>query len=150
MKKDKRNELKKLEDDFIAPEKRPLIPERKYEAQCIKVDKHRSHSRSKKIFLKFKIFDGINFDNSPILFMAMNDPGDKVPVGTKYYENWVIANGNKVPARKDRMPLKVFLNGMFEVHVGTVKPKFPDGEEKPDCFHYSIVRYIKRKLTNAN
>ncbi len=80
----------------------------------------------------------------------MNDPGSKPSVGTKYYQNWVIANGNKMPERRERMSSRVFLNGMFEVCVETVKPKFPDKEEKPECFHYSIVRYIKRRLTGAN
>ena len=150
MRKDTDNDFTKLGDDFIAPEKRPLIPEGVYEAQCIKIERHRSHSSSKKIFFHFKIFDWMKLDDQPVLFMAMNDPGKKVSAATNYYKNWVVASGNKVPERKDRMSLKVFQNGMFEVRVETVKPKFPDGEEKPECFHYSVVRYIKRRLTSAN
>lgn len=137
-------------DEFIAPERRPLIAEGAYEAQCIKIEKAYSHSSSRKLFLHFKIFDVKNFKNPPVLFMAMNDPGKKVSAATNYYKNWVIANGNRVPKRKDRMPLKVFQNGIFEVRVETVKPRFPDGEERPECFHYSVVRYIKRRLAGGN
>lgn len=143
------NDITKLGDDFIAPEKRPLIPEGKYEAQCIKIEKGYSHSSSRKIFIHFKIVDWMNLDDPQILFMAMNDPGGKPSVGTKYYKNWVIANGNKTPERRNRMSMNVFRNQMFEVQVETVKPKFPDGEGMPECFHYSIVRYIKRRLTGA-
>jgi len=150
LKEDINNNITKHEDDFIAPEKRPLIPEGKYEAQCIKIEKGYSHSSSRKIFLHFKIVDWMNFDDPPVIFMAMNDPGRKVSVGTKYYQNWVIANGNRLPIRKDRMSPKIFLDGMFEVYVETVKPKFPDKEERPDCFHYSKVQYIKRRLAGAN
>lgn len=150
MRKGTNNDFTKPGDDFIAPEKRPLITEKKYEAQCIKTEKAYSHSSSRKIFLHFKIVDWMNFDDPPVLFMAMNDPGSKPSAGTKYYQNWVIANGNKMPERGDRMSTRIFLNGMFEVYVETVRPKFPDGEEKPECFHYSIVRYIKRRLAGAN
>ena len=45
------------------------------------------------------------------------------------------------------MPSKIFMNGIFEAVVRTVKPKFPDGTEKPEWFHYSIVDYLKRRLT---
>jgi len=148
--KEDNNDDTKFEGDFIAPEKRPLIDEGKHEAQCIKINTGRSHSSSKKIFLQFKILDWMTSDDPPTLFMAMNHPGGKPSVGTKYYKNWIIANGNKVPERKDRMFPKVFRNGIFEVQVETVKPKFPDGEEMPACFHYSIVRYIKRRLAGAS
>ncbi len=86
--------------------------------------------------------------------MAMNlidtktgKPFKKVPRGSKYFEQWVIANNNIQPSRKDRMSSAIFKNGIFEAVVRTVKPKFPDGTEKPKCFHYSIVDYLKGKVS---
>jgi hypothetical protein len=140
------------EDPFVADENRPLIPEGTYHAQCIRIEKGYSHYKSLKMFLRFKIIDnGPQMDTE--LFMAMNlldtktgKPFKKVPIGSKYYDSWVIANNNILPSRNDRMSSNIFRNVLFEVVVRTVKPKFPDGTEKPDCFYYSIVDYLKRRL----
>ena len=132
-------------DEFYAGEKRPLIDAGLYEAKCIKIDKGNYYTIPK-LYLTFKIFDFMCFDVPPILFMAMNWPQGKVSPSTKYYQNWVIANGNKRPTRNNRMSARIFKNGMFEVIVETVKPKFPDRKEMPECFHYSIVKCIKRRL----
>ena len=141
------------EDDFEADETRPLIPEGSYQVCCIRIEKGASHFRSLKMFLRFKIVDpGQYFETE--LFMAMNlidtktgKPFKKVPRGSKYFEQWVIANNNIHPRRKDRMSSTIFKNGVFEAIVRTVKPKFPDGTEKPECFHYSVVDYLKGKVT---
>ncbi len=141
------------EDDFEADETRPLIPEGSYQVCCIRIEKGASHFRSLKMFLRFKIVDpGQYFETE--LFMAMNlidtktgKPFKKVPRGSKYFEQWVIANNNIHPRRKDRMSSTIFKNSVFEAIVRTVKPKFPDGTEKPECFHYSVVDYLKGKVT---
>ena len=141
------------EDDFEADETRPLIPEGTYHVCCIKIDKAASHFKSYKMFLTFKIVTPGQYMGME-LFMAMNlidtktnKPFKKVPRGSKYFEQWVIANNNIHPCRKDRMSSKIFKDGVFEAVVRTVKPKFEDGTEKPECFHYSIVAYLKRKLS---
>ena len=141
------------EDDFEADETRPLIPEGSYQVCCIRIEKGASHFRSLKMFLRFKIVNpGQYFETE--LFMAMNlidtktgKPFKKVPRGSKYFEQWVIANNNIHPRRKDRMSSTIFKNSVFEAIVRTVKPKFPDGTEKPECFHYSVVDYLKGKVT---
>ena len=141
------------EDDFVADETRTLIPEGIYQVQCIKIEKAISHFRSLKMFLTFKIVDpGQYFETE--LFMAINlidtktnKPFKKVPRGSKYYKQWVIANNNKLPSRGDRMSSNIFKNGVFEAVVRIVKPKFADGTEDHECFHYSIVDSLKRKLT---
>ena len=141
------------EDDFEADEIRPLIPEGTYKVCCIKTEKGVSHCRALKMFLRFKIVDpGQYMDRE--LFMAMNlidtktgKPFKKVPRGSKYFEQWVIANNNIHPRRKDRMSSAIFKNGIFEAFVRTVKPKFPDGTEKPGSFHYSVVDYLKSKVS---
>jgi hypothetical protein len=141
------------EEDFVADEIRPLIPEGTYQVCCIKIEKGASHFRSLKMFLIFKIVTPGQYMDTE-LFMAMNlidtktgKPFKKVPRGSKYFEQWVIANNNIHPRRKDRMSPAIFKNGIFEAVVRTVKPKFPDGTEKPESFHYSVVDYLKGKVT---
>lgn len=141
------------EDDFVADEIRPLIPEGSYQACCIRIEKGASHFRSLKMFLGFKIVNPGQYMGTE-LFMAMNlintktgKPFKKVPRGAKYFEQWVIANQNIHPRRNDRMSPAIFKNGIFEAVVRTVKPKFPDGTNKPDSFHYSVVDYLKGKLS---
>ncbi len=149
MKDEETYEGEEMENEFVADEQKPLIPEGEYQAECIKIDKGRSHSNAWKLFLKFKIYDWMNLDDNPILFMAMNYPTRKVPTGSKYYKNWVIANHNKVPKRGDRMPVKIFKFNFFKVRVRTVKPKYPDGKLMPECFHYSVVDFLIERETGA-
>jgi len=144
---------KQKEEDFVADEIHPLIPEGTYQVCCIRAEKGTSHFRSLKMFLGFKIVDPGKYIGTE-LFMAMNlidmksgKPFKKVPRGSKYYKQWVIANKNILPYRGDRMSSAIFKNGVFEAVVRTVKPTFPDGTERPECFHYSVIDYLKRKLS---
>lgn len=129
----------------------PLIPEGRYIAQCIHCERGQSHYLSLKLFLTFRIIWGEFMETE--LFMAINlidsrtkRPFKKVPIGSKYYKSWVIANANRRPNRTDRMTPSIFKNGIFEVSVRTVRPKYPDGKaEMPDGFHYSIVDFIIRR-----
>jgi hypothetical protein len=132
------------EENIEAGEMLPLIPEREYRVQCIAVEKDIFNFGSLKFFLKFIIMPPSKYEGTKI-FMAMNQY-KKVPPGSKYYEQWVIANGNIKPVRKDRMSPAIFKNLCFEAVVRTVKPKFKDGSEKPDCFHYSVIDYLKKRI----
>jgi len=140
------------EEDFVAGEMRSLIPEGTYQVCCDRIEKGTSHFSSLKMFLCFKIVDCGQYMETE-LFMAINlidtktgKPFKKVPRGSKYYTQWVIANNNMHPSRKDRMSPSIFKNGIFEAVIRTVKPKFPDGTEQPAIFHYSIIDYLKRKI----
>jgi hypothetical protein len=134
--------------DLVAGNERPLIPEGRYIAQCIRCEKGQSHYNSLKLFLTFKITEGEFMGTE--LFMAMNlissktkKPFKQFPAGTKYYKNWTIANNNNRPNRSDHMSPKIFKNVIFEVSVRTVKPPYPDGKtELPEGHHYSIVDFI--------
>jgi hypothetical protein len=148
----KHTEGEQKEDDLVADEKRPLIPDGTYQVCCIGLEKGTSHFKSLKMFLIFKIVDPSQY-NETKLFMAMNlidtktgKPFKKVPRGSKYYEQWIIANKNIHPSRNDRMSSAIFKDGIFEAVVRTVKPKFPDGTEKPESFHYSVIDYLKKRL----
>ena len=139
------------EDSFDAGDNiRALIREGFYLVQCLGCEKGQSHRNSSKLFLWFKIIDGEHLGEK--LFMAINmiDPKTKAPYkpfpeGSKYYQSWVIANNNQKPQRGDRMSAKIFKGGIFEAYVRTVKPQFPDKTEKPECFYYSVVDYLKRR-----
>jgi hypothetical protein len=133
------------EEDFEAGEARPLIPAGSYGVQCIGVEKGIFCFGSFKIFLKFKITNPSIYKDTE-LFMAMNQY-KKVPPGSKYYEQWVIANGNIRPARQDRMSPAIFKGHFFEAVARIVKPKFKDGAEKHDSFNYSIIDYLKARIT---
>jgi len=136
------------DDDFVADESRPLIPEGTYHVRCIHIEEG-IYKGTLKMYLKFIIVYPEQYKGTE-LFMAMNLSDSKtkmrfkkVPRASKYYEQWVIANLDIHPSRDDRMsPLK-FKEGYSEAVVRTVKPKFPDGTEKPECFHYSVVDYLK-------
>lgn len=138
--------------DLVAGEERPVVPEGRYAAQCIRCERSQSHYNSLKLFLTFKIIDGEHTGKE--LFMAMNlidsrtkKPFRKIPAGSKYYKNWTIANHNMRPNRQDRMSPKIFQNAIFEVSVRTVKPKYPDGNnELPEGLRYSVVDFIIRRL----
>jgi len=147
------HEFAQMEDDcFEADDSRPLIPEGFYKVRGIKIDKAISHFRTPKMFVTFKITSPAQYEETE-LFMAINlidtktgKQFKKVPSGSKYYEQWVIANGNIKPSRKDRMSPVIFINGYFEAYVRTVKPKFKDGTYKPDTFYYSIIDYLKDRI----
>jgi hypothetical protein len=139
------------EEYLVAGENWPLIQEGTYQAQCLHYQKGQSHHNAIKLFLHFKIINGLYFGKN--LFMAINlmdsktgKEFKKVPRGSKYYESWVIANNNHLPTRGDRMSPRIFKNGVYEVKTRIVRPKFSDGSEKPGCFHYTIVDHIIRRI----
>ena len=147
------HEFAQMQDDgFEADDSRPLIPEGFYKVRGIKREKVYLHNRTPKLIVTFKITSPAQYEGTE-LFMAINlidtktgKEFKKVPSGSKYYEQWVIANGNIKPSRKDRMSPVIFINGYFEAYVRTVKPKFKDGTYKPDTFYYSIIDYLKDRI----
>ena len=126
-----------FEGYFEAGEDRPLIPEGIYKARCIKIEKGIYHG-TVKIYLRFQITEPYEHEGAE-LFMAMN-VFKIVPPGAKYYKQWVIANENINPARKDRMSPSIFKNGIFKAIVRTVKPK-DENDSK-----YSIIDTLKDRV----
>ncbi len=141
---------KHSEEDLIAGEDRKLIPEGKYSVQCIEAKKGMvgqrttkgTYARPPKIILKFRLIEG-QFQGEEIL-MYFNANYKPFPAGSKFYQCWVIAKGQK-PARRDKMALDVFKGHIFTVGVTTVKPKFEDETERPKPFWYSRVSEIYDK-----
>lgn len=139
------------EESYIAKEAYPLIQEGTYKVQCRNVEKNYSHNKALKMFLIFRIIDGPHAGIELFMAISLMDsrtgkPFKKVPRGSKYFQNWVIANRDRLPNRNDRMTSKIFKDAIFEAVVRIVKPKFPDGTDKPECFRYSIVDYLKKRL----
>ena len=130
------------DDDFVAEESRPIIPEGIYQVCCYRIEKS-TYKGTPKIYVNFTIIDGEYAGIA--LFMPMNYY-KKVPTGSKYYKQWIIANDNVLPTRVDRMTPHKFMGGIFEAFVKTVKNKFKDGDEEPECFHYSIVECLKKRI----
>jgi len=131
-----------FEGYFEAGEARPFIPEGIYKARCIKIEKGNYYG-SPKINLIFQITESYEHEGVEIpMYMPAYK---KVPAASKYYEQWIIANGNK-PSRKDKMTPLIFKGHLFEAVVKTVKPKNKDGSYKPENLHYSKVDYLKDKI----
>ena len=140
----------KEKDYSFTCESWPLLPEGIYQAQCVHYEIGRSHPHSQKLFLHFQITEGQYLGER--LFMAINLTDNKGRIkrkfgqSSRFYEAWVIANDNQHPPRNDRMSPSKFKNGIFEVKVRTTKPKYTDGRNKPECFHYSVVDYLIKRL----
>jgi hypothetical protein len=139
-----------FDDDFIAGEKRPLIPTGIYRAQCISVKQIKYYGEAR-LRLVFKILEGESMDVELDMFLNLTDSKGKkfrvVPKASNYYKAWVIANNCCVPSRHDRMSPSKFLNGIFRVNVRDARPRNSDGSKMPEGLNYSVIGYlIKREI----
>jgi hypothetical protein len=135
-------------------EHRTKIPPGRYELYCIKAAKaeiwHEGKGgwgKSGKMLLWFEVFQGEHTGKLLPMFLTLGGNG-KIPQGSKYFVSWCIANGLRRPARgrlKEMGPSK-FLNKIFEGEVVDVKPRWHNGREQPDLFHYSRVDVLYELL----
>lgn len=136
------------DEDLVADEDRPRIPEGVYLVQCIQVKKI-LYYRTWKLHLRFRIADGAFSELELDMFLNMTDSKGRkfrrVPPASNYYKNWVIANHGRPPSRGDRMSPKVFLNGIFRAVVRDAVPKYPDGKAMPDSIRYSVISHLIRR-----
>lgn len=138
------------DDNFVADDQRPLIPEGEYLAQCIELKVIR-YFDSHRLRLWFKILEGQHADTILELFLNLMDgkTGAKfksVPPATNYYKNWFIANRCRPPERRDRMSHKIFYEGIFRVQVRNAYPKYPNSRQRmPDGMQYSVVSYLIKR-----
>jgi len=130
-------EVEGFEGYFEAGEARPIVPEGTYKVRCIKFEKGSYHG-TVKIYLRFHIIEPCKYEGTE-LFMAMN-AFKTVSPGSKYYGQWVIANDNIKPARKDRMTPLIFKDCIFNAAVRTVIPKHKYGS------YYSVIDSLKDKI----
>lgn len=122
-------------------EYKPLIPDKVYDAQCIRYDQGFCLGKARKLFLHFKIIEPGEHHGKTI-FMPFNLPYDKrIKQGSKYYKTWVQMNGYEKPSRNAIMSPRIFKNKVCSVRTRTVKPK-NGNKEMPKQFWYSVVDYI--------
>jgi len=132
-----------MNDDLVfKDEYKPLIPNGKYEVQCIRYDQNFLLGKARKLFLHFRILENGEHYGKDI-FMAFNIPYDKkIKQGSKYFKTWVQVNGWRKPSRNSKLSPRLFLNKIYKVKTRTVKPKQPNGKEMHKEFWYSVVDYI--------
>ena len=124
---------------------KPLLPDKVYDAQCIKYDEGFCLGKARKLFLYFKIVEP-GEHHGKVIFMPFNIPYDKrIKQGSKYYKAWVKVNNYEKPSRNAIMSPRLFKNKVFRIKTRTVEPK--DGNKAlPKQFHYSVVDYIIEML----
>jgi len=138
------------DDGFTADDRRPLIPEGDYLTQCIEARVIKYYD-TQRLRLFYKILEGKYADVILEQFLNLMDGKTgsrfkKVPPASNYYKNWFIANYCRQPERRDRMPYKVFLNGIFRVRVRNAHPKYPNSREKmPEGMQYSVISYLIKR-----
>ena len=122
---------------FLAPDTKSRIPDREYEAQCIKWEE--GPRPFKKLYLNFKITEPGEY-NGLMLFKPYNPPkdGKSWKQGSNFYKDWVWVNNWHPPSKNPRMSPRIFVNKIFKVRTRTTKPK-RDGKEMPEQFWYSLV-----------
>jgi len=133
----------------VGDDPRPLVSDGQYEAACVgaEVVEFFKFGRSRKALLHFEIYSGPEQGKRLFLPMVAPRPGEKVRRGSKLYANYLVANGGVPPGRRDRISLKIFKRRLFRVMIKTVRPRFEDGSEKPELFHYSVVSELLERLT---
>lgn len=142
---------KEKDDDFVADEPSPLIPEGTYTVICLEY-KEGLYFNTPKLYLKFRVLDPGTYEGTELsmyinlTYAGTNRRFKKVPNKSKYFLQWVIANNNKRPNRQDKMSHRIFKDGIFEAVVKTVKPKFPDKTEQPESLHYSKIDSLKKRI----
>lgn len=137
-----------LEVDDLGEEFRSFILPGEYEAQCITSKEFRQYGGIKKLALTWELtLSGTNEVRIPQFF---NMDHKVFKENSFYYEAWVIANNCRRPQRRTRahMSPKIFLGIIGKVIVVTVKPKFENGDLKPEVFHYSKVQRLLSLSSN--
>ena len=138
------------DDGFIADDKRLLIPEAEYLAQCIELKVIR-YFDSQRLRLWFKILEGKYTETILEHFLNLMDgkTGNRfksVPPASNYYKNWCIANYCRQPERRDRMSYRIFMNGIFRVQVRNAYPRFPNSRQRmPEGLQYSVISYLIKR-----
>lgn len=137
-----------LEVDDVEKEFRALILPGEYEAQCSGSKEFRQYGGLKKLALTWELsLSGMPEVHLPQFF---NMDHRVFKEHSFYYEAWVIANNCRRPQRRTRahMSPKIFLGIIGKVIVVTVKPKFENGDLKPEVFHYSKVQRLLSLSSN--
>ena len=110
------------DDDLVAADApRPLIPPGIYDAQCTRAERrHFMIFHRDVIVLTFRITEAGPY-MGVILERFLHRPEDgKIRCGSHYYREWVVANSDELPHRRDKMARRKFVGKIFRVQVVTV------------------------------
>lgn len=126
--KKKQNEAGELE--FICSEDpRPHIKPGEYETQITKIE-IKPYRKQKRVYLHHQITSGEYMGVT--LFQSINASYEKYGLGTKYYQQWKVANYNRTPRKGQKMSLETFRKKIF-------KCKVQDADSETE---YSVVSVI--------
>ena len=118
---------------------RPLISEGEYEAACVRQKRvWLQMYRREVLVLSFEIFEG---QHAGIRIDRFYPVRKHIGQGSNYYREWVLANGNLRPRRRDRLTSKKFLRKLFRIQVRTVSTGW-DGRSLSAGTRYSRVDRI--------
>jgi hypothetical protein len=117
-----------------------LIPEGTYEVKCCKHEAKTYFSGAKKLKIVWEVVSPLKHAGVKVESYC-NYEYKKFPKKSKYWGWWVTANNNIKPPRpyKTWMTPRKFEGKVFEVYVEVIKPKFKNGQIKPEVHHYSLV-----------
>ena len=136
-----------LEDDCPrAGEGRPRIEPGAYVGYCHKTEVT-EYMGERKLLILFRLCGG-RYDGLE-LFLPCRYPKGTRGYRTKYYQNWVIANGTP-PQSGQKMARSVFIDKKFKISVGDSERRFENGELKPESLQYSVVKSILGIIEDEN
>lgn len=131
-------------------EPRPLIPDGNYVCLCLGGRKFYNPMFKREVaVLRFQPIDGA-FVGTPLeRFFPVTKRFDRklkrmreyVGRNSTYLREWTIANQDKPPRRRDRMPLSKFFGKVFLVQLETIERAW-DGRLHPSSLRYSKVAAI--------
>lgn len=136
---------------------RPLIPPGDYLCLCIGGKKFYNPMFKREVaVLHFQSIDG-TFAGTPLeRFFAVTKRRDPksdrlreyIGRNSVYLREWVIANQDQLPRRRDRMRLSKFFDKVFSVRVDTIERAW-DGRLHPACLRYSkVAAILSLEITN--
>ena len=125
---------------FDAEEYRPLIPDGDYIAQCFKYETALSFGNQPKVYLWFKILEGVQAEKEIFMACSLPKKGKKLTPGFKYYKIWQFVNGSP-PSKGTKLSPRLFKNKIFKIKTETVRRPFGDGEMS-ESHNYSKVGEI--------
>ena len=119
-----------------------LIPPDTYDGVCVSQKVYKQYKGLKKLCLEWEV--ELMNGNTVKLPQHFNLKYTSFKNTTKYYTAFVIANESRKPTRRtlNYMSPKLFLGLKAVLQIKTTIPRFDNGTDKPEVFHYSIVSEV--------
>jgi hypothetical protein len=134
-------------EPIAADDPRTLVPEGEYDVICARAER-----RFYAVYRRFVIVLTFRIHSDPyagvFIERFFNVPADgKIPRGSHYFREWILANGVK-PHRRERMAKRKFVGKLFRAQVVTVTTS-RDGQDLGPAASYSkVARLLELLVTN--